>query len=265
MNRKTKRKMVKQLHMKPFKLLIIIIALIFTGCTEPEHNNNGQKQQLSAETSSSPYYAERKLMVDKQMIARGIHEKDIIEALMKVKRHLFVPTEYRSRAYGDHPLPIGEGQTISQPYIVAFMTQVLDLKRTDKVLEIGTGSGYQAAVLGELSDHVYTIEINEPLGKRSKKLLKDLGYSNVKVKIGDGYKGWKEHAPFDAIIVTCAPTHVPAPLKDQLKEGGRMIIPVGEAYAQKLLYIQKINNELKQQSEFPVRFVPMVDHEGKTY
>ncbi len=251
--------------MKPFKLLIIIIALIFTGCPEPERNNNGQKQQLSATTAPSPYYAERKLMVDKQMIARGIHEKDIIDALLKVERHLFVPTEYRGKAYGDHPLPIGEGQTISQPYIVAFMTQVLDLKRTDKVLEIGTGSGYQAAVLGELSDHVYTIEINEPLGKRSKKLLKDLGYSNVKVKIGDGYKGWKEHAPFDAIIVTCAPTHVPAPLKDQLKEGGRMIIPVGEAYAQKLIYIQKINNELKQQSEFPVRFVPMVDHEGKTY
>jgi protein-L-isoaspartate(D-aspartate) O-methyltransferase len=204
-------------------------------------------------------------MVENQMITRGIDEKDIIDALMKVKRHLFVPDEYRSRAYGDHPLPIGEGQTISQPYIVAFMTQVLDLKRTDKVLEIGTGSGYQAAVLGELSDFVYTIEINEPLGNRSKKLLKDLGYSNVKVKIGDGYKGWKEYAPFDAIIVTCAPTHVPSPLKEQLKEGGRMIIPVGESYNQKLLYIKKINNELKQQSEFPVRFVPMVDEKGKKY
>jgi len=251
--------------MKAFKLFIFIIALIFTGCVEPEVTNNEQKQQASPDTASSPYYAERKQMVENQMIARGIREQNIIEALLTVERHLFVPEQYRSGAYGDHPLPIGEGQTISQPYIVAFMTQVLDLKRSDKVLEIGTGSGYQAAVLGELSDKVYTIEINEPLGNRAKELLKDLGYSNVKVKVGDGYKGWKEHAPFDAIIVTCAPTHVPGPLKEQLKEGGRMIIPVGETYAQKLLYIKKINNELKQQSEFPVRFVPMVDPEGKTY
>ena len=251
--------------MKALKLLLVFIILISAGCVEAEVDNNGQKQQVSAETISSPYYAKRKQMVKDQMISRGIHEKDIIKAFLKVERHLFVPKRYRSRAYGDHPLPIGEGQTISQPYIVAFMTQVLDLKRTDKVLEIGTGSGYQAAILGELSDNVYTIEINEPLGRRAKDLLKELGYSNVKVKIGDGYKGWKEHAPFDAIIVTCAPTHVPAPLKEQLKEGGRMIIPVGEAYAQKLLYIQKIDNELKQQSEFPVRFVPMVDEKGKTY
>lgn len=251
--------------MKALKLLLVFIVLISAGCVEAEVNNNGQKQKISAETTSSPYYAKRKQMVEDQMISRGIHEKDIIEAFLKVERHLFVPKRYRSRAYGDHPLPIGEGQTISQPYIVAFMTQILDLKRTDKVLEIGTGSGYQAAILGELSDNVYTIEINEPLGKRAKDLLKDLGYSNVKVKIGDGYKGWKEHAPFDAIIVTASPTHIPGPLKEQLKEGGKMIIPVGEAYAQKLLYIQKIDNELKQQSEFPVRFVPMVDPEGKTY
>jgi protein-L-isoaspartate(D-aspartate) O-methyltransferase len=251
--------------MKALKLLLVFIVLISAGCVEAEVNNNGQKQQVSAEKISSPYYAKRKQMVEDQMISRGIHEKDIIKAFLKVERHLFVPKRYRSRAYGDHPLPIGEGQTISQPYIVAFMTQVLELKRTDKVLEIGTGSGYQAAILGELSDNVYTIEINEPLGRRAKDLLKDLGYSNVKVKIGDGYKGWKEHAPFDAIIVTASPTHIPGPLKEQLKDGGRMIIPVGEAYAQKLLYIRKINNELKQQSTFPVRFVPMVDPEGKTY
>ena len=250
--------------MNTLKLLLVFIVLISFGCVE-EISTTSQEQQISADTTSSPYYAERKAMVEDQMIARGIHEKEIIDALLKVERHLFVPEEYRNMAYGDHPLPIGEGQTISQPYIVAFMTQVLDLKRTDRVLEIGTGSGYQAAVLGELSDYVYTIEINEPLGKRAKQLLKDLGYTNVKVKIGDGYKGWKEHAPFDAIIVTCAPTHVPGPLKEQLREGGRMIIPVGGFYDQRLLYIQKIDNELKQQSEFPVRFVPMVDHEGKTY
>ncbi len=251
--------------MKAFKLLIIIISLLSAGCVDAELNDNAQRQQVSSDRSSSPYSAARKRMVDDQIIARGIHEKGIIDALLKVERHLFVPKKLRSGAYGDYPLPIGEGQTISQPYIVAFMTQILDLTRTDKVLEIGTGSGYQAAVLGELSGNVYTIEINEPLGNRAKELLKDLGYANVKVKIGDGYKGWKEHAPFDAIIVTCAPTHVPGPLKDQLKEGGRMIIPVGETYAQKLLYIQKINNELKQQNEFPVRFVPMVDEKGRTY
>ena len=251
--------------MKSFNLFIFIITLIFSGCVDAEITSTTQKQQTPVDAASSPYYAERKQMVEDQMIARGIHEKEIIDALLKVKRHLFVPEKLQSRAYGDYPLPIGEGQTISQPYIVAFMTQVLDLKRTDKVLEIGTGSGYQAAILGELSDNVYTIEINEPLGKRAKELLKTLGYTNVKVKIGDGYKGWEEYAPFDAIIVTAAPTHVPGPLKEQLKEGGRMIIPVGETYAQKLLYIQKINNELKQQSEFPVRFVPMVDPEGKTY
>ena len=250
--------------MKIFKLLLIIIILISAGCIDAGVNDTAQKQ-TPADTTSSSYYAARKAMVENQMISRGIHEKDIINALLKVERHLFVPEHLRGRAYGDFPLPIGEGQTISQPYIVAFMTQVLNLKRTDKVLEIGTGSGYQAAVLGELSDNVYTIEINEPLGKRAKKLLKDLGYTNIMVKIGDGYKGWKEHAPFDAIIVTCAPTHVPGPLKEQLKEGGRMIIPVGESYDQKLLYIRKINNELKQQSEFPVRFVPMVDTEGKSY
>ncbi len=238
--------------------------LISAGCIDAGVNDTAQKQ-TPADTASSSYYAARKAMVENQMIRRGIHEKDIIDALLKVERHLFVPENLRSRAYGDYPLPIGEGQTISQPFIVAFMTRVLNLKRTDKVLEIGTGSGYQAAVLGELSDNVYTIEINEPLGKRAKKLLKDLGYTNIMVKIGDGYKGWKEHAPFDAIIVTCAPTHVPGPLKEQLKEGGRMIIPVGESYDQKLIYIQKINNKLKQQSELPVRFVPMVDSEGKSY
>jgi protein-L-isoaspartate(D-aspartate) O-methyltransferase len=250
--------------MKVFKLIIIITALISAGCVE-EVSNNEQKQQLFAETVSSHYYGERKQMVEEQIISRGIHEKEIIDAFLKVERHLFVPGQYRSRAYGDYPLPIGEGQTISQPYIVAFMTQVLDLKRNDRVLEIGTGSGYQAAILGELSDHVYTIEINKTLGRRAEKLLKDLGYYNVKVRIGDGYKGWKEHAPFDAIIVTAAPTHVPGPLKEQLKEGGRMIIPVGDEYAQKLVYIRKINNKLEQQSELPVRFVPLVDPKGKRY
>ncbi len=251
--------------MKLFRLLLIFIALITSGCPEPALNNSAYTSQDPVDTSFDLYLQERKQMVEEQMIARGITGKETINAFLKVKRHLFVPEEFRNRAYGDHPVPIGQGQTISQPYIVAFMTQILNLSKNDRVLEIGTGSGYQAAILGELSDHVFTIEINEPLGRKATVLLKELGYSSVKVKIGDGYKGWKEHAPFDAIIVTCAPSHIPQPLKEQLKEGGRMIIPVGEAFDQKLLYIQKINNELKQQAEFPVLFVPMVDPKGKAY
>ncbi|HDH49863.1 MAG TPA: protein-L-isoaspartate(D-aspartate) O-methyltransferase [Nitrospirae bacterium] len=236
-----------------------LLAVFLPGC------NTNHQQQQSKEPASPSYLSERKQMVQQQIMDRGIRDKKIIDAFLKVKRHEFVPKRYIDNAYEDRPLPIGEGQTISQPYIVAYMTQVLDLSRTDKVLEIGTGSGYQAAILGELSDNVFTIEINEPLGKKAKRLLKDLGYSNVKVKIGDGYKGWKEHAPFDAIIVTCSPSRVPEPLKEQLKEGGRMIIPVGEAYHQKLVYMLKIDNELKQQSEIPVMFVPMVDSTGKPY
>ena len=250
---------------KIFKLLIISFVLLSAGCQEPAPIYNANNPQTSSVTSSPAYLSERKQMVDEQIIAQGIKGDKIVEAFLKVERHLFVPEKYRSRAYGDHPLPIGEGQTISQPFIVGFMTHVLNLSRTDKVLEIGTGSGYQAAILGELSDHVFTIEINEPLGRSADRLLKELGYVNVKVKVGDGYKGWKEHAPFDAIIVTCAPTHVPEPLKEQLKEGGRMIIPVGESYDQKLVYLEKAGGELKQKGELPVRFVPMVDPSGKTY
>ncbi len=251
--------------MRLYKLLLICIILISAGCQELQLNFKTNKQQASGDEIPLPYFSERKQMVEDQIIARGIMGKGIIDAFYKVERHRFVSERYKSRAYGDHPLPIGEDQTISQPYIVAFMTHILNLSKTDKVLEIGTGSGYQAAILGELSDNVFTIEINKKLGGRADALLRELGYANVSVKIGDGYKGWKEHAPFDAIIVTCAPTHVPGPLKEQLKEGGRMIIPVGESYDQKLLYIEKIDNELKQQSEFPVRFVPMVDHKGKLY
>lgn len=250
---------------KIFKLLIISFVLLSAGCQEPAPIYNANNPQTSSVTSSPTYLSARKQMVNEQIIAQGIKGEKIVKAFLKVERHLFVPEKYRSRAYGDHPLPIGEGQTISQPFIVGFMTHVLNLSRTDKVLEIGTGSGYQAAILGELSDHVFTIEINEPLGRSADRLLKELGYVNVKVKVGDGYKGWKEHAPFDAIIVTCAPTHVPEPLKEQLKEGGRMIIPVGESYDQKLVYLEKAGGELKQKGELPVRFVPMVNPSGKTY
>jgi protein-L-isoaspartate(D-aspartate) O-methyltransferase len=207
----------------------------------------------------------RENMVRSQIVARGVTDKAVIEAMRKVERHLFVPEVYIQQAYGDHPLPIGYGQTISQPYIVAFMTEILKLDKSSKVLEVGTGSGYQAAILAEICDSVYTVEIVEELGNRAKQLFKELGYNNIKVKIGDGYEGWAKYSPYDAIIVTCAPTHVPEPLKDQLKEGGRMIIPVGERYIQELVLLTKKNDTLRHSSVLDVRFVPMVDEKDKIY
>ncbi|PZR74750.1 MAG: protein-L-isoaspartate(D-aspartate) O-methyltransferase [Chthoniobacterales bacterium] len=177
--------------------------------------------------------------------------------MTKVPREKFVPAELRSSAYEDRPLPIGYGQTISQPFLVDFMTEQLRPKATDRVLEIGTGSGYQAAVLSELVAEVYSIEIVRPLAQRAEALLSELGYGNVHVKAGDGYHGWPEHAPFDAIIVTAAPDHVPAPLVEQLKEGGRMIIPVGESTAQDLYLLEKRGGQIKQTAVSPVRFVPL--------
>jgi protein-L-isoaspartate(D-aspartate) O-methyltransferase len=182
-----------------------------------------------------------------------------------VKRHLFVPQRYKDEAYDDRPLPIGQGQTISQPYIVAYMTEIISPEKTDRILEVGTGSGYQAAVLAEICDSVYTIEIVPALGKRAQKVLDSLHYDNVKVKIGDGYKGWKEYAPYDAIIVTCAPTDIPEALKQQLIEGGKMIIPVGEAFDQKLILLHKQEGEIVKDKVLPVRFVPMVDEKGRPY
>ncbi|MDI6640953.1 MAG: protein-L-isoaspartate(D-aspartate) O-methyltransferase [Elusimicrobiota bacterium] len=195
-------------------------------------------------------------MVEKQMKARGIKDKLLLKALLKVERHKFVPENVRKLAYEDYPLPIGEGQTISQPYIVAFMTEQLSLRGSEKVLEIGTGSGYQAAILAELCREVYSIEIIPELALKAEKLLKEIGYKNIKIKIGDGYLGWEEHSPFDAIIVTCAPEHIPQPLIDQLAEGGRMIIPVGK-YFQELVLIKKLKGKIIKKRVLPVRFVPM--------
>jgi len=204
------------------------------------------------------YYQLRQKMVNEQIIARGVRAESVIKAMQKVERHLFVPEQYRNFAYSDRPLPIGEGQTISQPYIVALMTELLDLKKSDKVLEIGTGSGYQAAILAEICDSVYTIEIIPSLGKQAQVLLKELGYHNIHCKIGDGYLGWPEHAPYDGIIVTCAPSKIPQPLKEQLAEGGRMVIPVGATYTQELVLVTKTKGKLIQKSVIPVRFVPML-------
>ena len=188
--------------------------------------------------------------------AQGVSDEKVIAAMKKVQRHEFVPKRYRKSAYINRPLPIGMDQTISQPFIVAYMTQMLKLKGGEKVLEIGTGSGYQAAVLAEIAGKVYTIEILEPLGRRAEETLKRLDYKNIFVKIGDGYQGWPEHAPFDAIIVTAAPDHVPQPLVEQLKVGGRMVIPVGE-WRQRLILITKDENGVTRKKDLPVIFVPM--------
>jgi len=198
-------------------------------------------------------------MVDEQLVApgRNIKNQRVLEAMATVPRHEFVPKTLGRFAYSDEPLPIGYGQNISQPFIVAFMTEQLDPKPTDRVLEIGTGSGYQAAVLSRLVAEVYTIEIIEPLARRAEADLKRLGYNNVKVLAGDGYQGWPDHAPFDAIIVTCAPDHIPPPLVEQLRNGGRMIIPVGALEDQQLYLLQKHGAKVEQQAILPVRFVPM--------
>jgi protein-L-isoaspartate(D-aspartate) O-methyltransferase len=203
------------------------------------------------------FAAQRERMVKEQIVMRGINEERVLAAMRKVPREEFVPPELRNASYGDHPLPIGYGQTISQPFVVAFMTEQIRPQPSDRIFEIGTGSGYQAAILAELAAEVYSIEIIEPLAAQASQTLQRLGYKNVHVKAGDGYKGWPEHAPFDAIIVTCAPDKIPPPLTEQLKENGRMIIPVGSGFDQELYLLEKKNGELRHEAVLPVRFVPM--------
>src|ERR1017187_2879334 len=198
-----------------------------------------------------------------ELMPSGIHEQRVLAAMAKVPREEFVPEHLRAASYTDQPLPIGYDQTISQPFIVGFMTEQLRPQPHDRVLEIGTGSGYQAAILAELVADVYSIEIIEPLAKSAEATLQRLGYKNVRVKVGDGYQGWPEHAPFDAVIVTCAPDHVPQALVDQLKEGGRMIIPVGGPGHQELYLLEKEKGEMRRRSVSPVRFVPMTGEARK--
>lgn len=200
---------------------------------------------------------ERQAMVETQIAAREIHDARVIAAMQAVPRHEFVPAKLRAFAYEDGPLPIGYEQTISQPYIVAFMTEQLALQPSHRVLEVGTGSGYQAAVVSKLAAEVFTIEIVEPLARRAAADLARLGFKNVQVRAGDGYQGWPEAAPFDAIIVTCAPDHVPEPLVRQLKDGGRMVIPVGESGRQQLYVLEKHGGKIEQRAVLPVKFVPM--------
>ncbi len=212
----------------------------------------------ASSVGEDPYARERRQMVELDIRGRGVKDPLVLDAMSKVKRHLFVDASYRSSAYEDHPLPIGEGQTISQPYVVALMTEALRLSHDDRVLEIGTGSGYQAAVLAEIVREVYTIEIRKALADKAGQLLLDLGYRNVKVKWGDGYFGWEDRAPFDAIIITAAANHIPPPLIKQLREGGRLIVPLGSTvYFQTLTLATKRKGELDVVQMSPVAFVPM--------
>jgi len=205
------------------------------------------------------YKQRRQLMVEKDIKARGISDAKVLQAMGRVPRHLLVDEYIRDRVYEDYPLPIGEGQTISQPYVVALMTESLKLKPGDKVLEIGTGSGYQAVILAEIVKDVYTIEIRRGLAEKAEKRLNELGYKNIRIKYGDGYFGWEEQAPFDAIIITASANHIPPPLIKQLKEGGRLIIPLGSTvYYQTLTLATKIKGELDLEQISSVVFVPMV-------
>jgi protein-L-isoaspartate(D-aspartate) O-methyltransferase len=208
-------------------------------------------------TSDAKYTERRKELVERVLIPGGIRDEKVLQAVSNTQRHLFVPEAVREDAYLDRSLPIGEHQTISSPFIVALMTEILETQPTDRVLEIGTGSGYQAAILSPLVDKVYTIEIVAELQDRTTKLLHELGYKNIFTKTGDGYRGWPEHAPFDKIIVTCSPDSIPQPLVDQLREGGSMVIPVGERYQQMLRRLRKSNGKMVSDFERPTQFVPM--------
>lgn len=208
--------------------------------------------------SAQDWEAMRERMVREQMERRGIRTAAVLKALRETPRHLFVPEALQRSAYEDHPLPIGHGQTISQPYIVASMTELLGVRATDRVLEIGTGSGYQAAILARLAGRVYSMEVVEPLAREAGARLKEMGLKNVEVRAGDGYEGWPEQAPFDRIMVTAAPPELPAKLLEQLKNGGRLVAPVGREWQELVVVDKDAEGRLHRRSEYPVVFVPMV-------
>lgn len=229
------------------------LILTFLLVSAPLFGNSPMKKD--------PYSKEREDMVETQIVTRGVKDPLVLTAMKKVLRHEFVPERLRDLAYYDGPLPIGEEQTISQPYIVALMTELLELKPGEKVLEVGTGSGYQAAVLAEITDQVFTIEILEPLYESARQKLKELGYEKIQLKLGDGSLGWKEHAPFDKLIVTAAAlSDVPRPLIEQLKEGGIIVIPIGVWYQELIVGIKK-DGKLEKRTVIPVRFVPLIEGE----
>lgn len=240
-------------------LILLSFCLSFSlfGCMNfVSIENSVDAQTRNTKSVSDEYKKERREMIDRQIRARGITDNSVLKAMEKVPRHKFVPAEYIKLAYRDSPLPIGLNQTISQPFIVAYMTDAAEISKNDKVLEIGTGSGYQAAVLGELAKEVYTIEIIPELAERSRQILGELGYKNVFVKTGNGYLGLPEQAPFDAIIVTAAPDEIPQALVEQLAVGGKIIIPVGNAN-QEMVVIEKTKKGVTEKRTMQVRFVPM--------
>ncbi len=247
-----------------FFALALIALLLLSGCIQQAAQSSEENSTIAvlpeqvALPEEQKFIAARQQMVEQQLKPRDIKDEKVLNAMAKVQRQLFVPKNLQEQAYADSPLPIGFGQTISQPYVVAFMTQALDLKEGKKVLEIGSGSGYQAAILSELTKAVYTIEIIPELAENAEKNLRAAGYRNVKVLNADGYFGWQQHAPFDAIIITAAVTHVPTPLIEQLKDNGRMILPLGSTlYYQTLVLVSKKGNELQTEYLIGVRFVPM--------
>lgn len=227
--------------------VMVIILMGVVAC----YSKGGEEEE------NVDYESLRKGMVESQIKARGIKDKNVLNAMLAVPREEFVPEALKSRAYEDNPLPIGDGQTISQPYIVALMTELLCVDKGDRVLEIGTGSGYQAVILAEMGCDVYTIEIIETLSLRAQETIKRLGYENIHFKIGDGFIGWEEYAPFDGIIVTCAPDEIPEPLIEQLADGGKMVIPVGEYLPQDLVLVEKVNGEVRKTPVTSVAFVLM--------
>jgi protein-L-isoaspartate(D-aspartate) O-methyltransferase len=242
-------------------LLVALLSAILAGCSgAPAIEDAARAAQAPARGASEAdqYAAARARMVREQIEARGVRDARVLAAMRRVPRHVFVPERVRSDAYEDYPLPIGHEQTISQPFIVAWMTEALRVKPGSRVLEIGTGSGYQAAVLAEMGAEVYTIEIVAPLAESAGRTFKALGYSGIRARQGDGYVGWPEHAPFDAIIVTAAPDHVPQPLVEQLAVGGRLVIPVGGRMVQQMTVITKDARGVTSEERMAVRFVPLV-------
>ncbi len=256
--------------MRGSRLSLTVVVMVFllaaSPCKQSVNSGKSEDQEMkskpSAASAKDPYLDKRRQMVKIQIEARGVRDKKVLDAMLKVPRHEFIPERSRYEAYEDHPVPIGRGQTISQPYIVAYMTEALDLKGDEKVLEIGTGSGYQAAVLAEIVKKVYSIEIVCELEERAKETLKRLGYDNVVTKCADGYKGWAEESPFDAIIITAAPDEVPPPLLEQLKVGGRLIVPEG-TYFQELKLYTRTEQGIRRKNLLPVRFVPMTGEAEK--
>jgi protein-L-isoaspartate(D-aspartate) O-methyltransferase len=242
------------------RTLLVLWVAMMAGC-----NGDAGRDRTTPPEERDPWLSRRLRMVEEDIAGRGVRDRLVLEAMRKVPRHEFVPAPYRAESYADHPLSIGHEQTISQPYIVAFMTEALGLEGGEKVLEIGTGSGYQAAVLAEVGAEVYTIEIIPELAEKAKETFHRLGYDGIHVRTGDGYRGWPEKAPFDAIIVTAAPGHVPEPLIEQLAVGGRMVIPVDDGifWGQSLRLIERTADGVRQRKSAAVRFVPMTGEAQK--